>query len=158
MRSIKLGILRIQNIMHNATILYLFPSVASRLFRSKKLFPSKKSDCGLYYENLYRVPLCFQRGSKIYVPVIRTAAVTKCIFLSLSSRDINLHNPRCGAHAILHLIEARISFTVDEYKISYSADTPRNALSIEHALAKFFFYPTMNQAVYALSVCISANH
>jgi len=25
------------------------------------------------------------------------------------SRDINLHNPRCGVHAILHLIEARIS-------------------------------------------------
>ena len=42
-------------------------------------------------------------------PGNKNAAVTKCIFLLHSSRDINLHNPRCGAHAILHLIEARIS-------------------------------------------------
>lgn len=39
----------------------------------------------------------------------KSAIVMRCIFLSLGARDINLHNPRCSAHAILHLIEARIS-------------------------------------------------
>lgn len=40
--------------------------------------------------------------------------------------------------------------TMSEYKISYSTDTPRNALSMgaRYALAKFFFYPTMNQVVH----------
>lgn len=49
---------------------------------------------------------------KFTIPVIRTRLLRNVYFSllrSMLSRDINLHNLQCGAHAILRLIEARIS-------------------------------------------------
>lgn len=65
----------------------------------------------IFYASLYGSLSLFlsPEDLEFTVPSNKNAAVTKCIFLSLSARDINLHNPRCSAHAILHLIEARIS-------------------------------------------------
>lgn len=66
-----------------------------------------------YYEDIQDPLLSSQRAVlKFTVPVIRTRLLRNVYFSLLRSalsRDINLHNLQCGAHAILHLIEARIS-------------------------------------------------
>lgn len=78
----------------------------------RQLLPSKGKRLEFVITRIYRILfLCSQRAVlKFIIPVIRTRLLRNVFFFrSALSRDINLHNLQCGAHAILHLIEARIS-------------------------------------------------